>query len=142
MDFETGQHDHNDAPADAQELRSQHLASGEYLGVIQHLMAGAELLPSQTPSASPGWSPEKKLAAAVLASALMEIRDHRASARHRNQIAQTLCWIRSADTEWPFSFLRLCDLFSLDPEWVRGIVRRWLRTPPAARRISVYRRAA
>jgi len=140
MELETTQQDHTDARDGAGQARWDQLAGGEHLDVIQHLMAGAELLPSQTPSVSLDWSPEKRLAAAVLASALMEIRD--ALPKHRRQVAQTLGWIRSADVDWPFSFLRLCDLFSLDPEWVRGVVRRWLRTPSGARRIPVYRRAA
>ncbi len=48
------------------------------LSVIDSLMAGGELLPAQLPVAS-HWSPEKRLAAAVLASALVEIRDHHGS---------------------------------------------------------------
>ena len=45
------------------------------LAVIDHLMAGGEMVPAQLPSAT-NWSAEKKLAAAVLASALVEVRDH------------------------------------------------------------------
>jgi len=113
------------------------------LAVIDHLMAGGELLPAQLPSAT-NWSPQKKLAAAVLASALIEIRDHHGSASHRRRVAEALDWVRSDDGEWPFSFLRLCGLFGLEAEWVRASVQHWIATPLAARRSAtfLYRQAA
>lgn len=83
--------------------------NGDSLQIIEHILAGGELLASQQPSAST-WSPEKRLAGAVFASGVMS-RDQR--------------WLNSSDTRWPYSFLRLCDLFGLEPSWVRGVVRAW-----------------
>lgn len=113
------------------------------LTVIDDLMAGGEMLPAQLPVTS-DWSPEKKLAAAVLASALVEIRDHHGSPGHTRRIAEALEWVQGEDVTWPFSFLRLCDLLGLEADWVRQVVARWIGTPRAARKpISfLYRQAA
>ena len=113
------------------------------LAVIDHLMAGGELLPAQLPSAT-NWSPEKRLAAAVLASALVEVRDHHGNRPHRRRVAEALEWVRSDDTVWPFSFLRLCALFELDSDWVRAAVQRWIGTPREERKPVnfLYRQAA
>jgi hypothetical protein len=80
--------------------------STEPMKVLEQLCAGAELLPSQLPANS-SWTPEKKLAAAVLSSGLL--------ARDRE-------WMESEDAEWPYSFRRLCELFALEPSWVRRVV--------------------
>ena len=113
------------------------------LAVIDDLMAGGELLPTQLPAAT-SLSPEKKLAAAVLASALVEIRDHYGSPSHRRAVAEALEWVHSDDEQWPYSFLRLCDLLHLESEWVRGAVRQWIDTPRKQRKpVSfLYRQAA
>jgi hypothetical protein len=117
--------------------------SADELAVIDHLMAGGVLLPAQLPSVS-YWSAEKRLAAAVLASALVEIRDHHGARGHRRRVAEAIDWVQSDDSEWPYSFIRLCALFGLVPEWVRAVVRHWIATPRAARKsvCFVYRQAA
>src|SRR4051812_44383055 len=88
--------------------RGSFLSAG--LAVIDDLMAGGELLPAQLPKATQ-WTPEKKLAAAVLASALVEVRDHYGSPTHRRLVAEALEWIALDDADWPFSCVRLCELF-------------------------------
>jgi len=110
---------------------------------VKHMMSGGEIVADQMPSSS-HWSPELRLASAVLASTLGEIRTHFGSARYRRRIAEDLKWIRSDDIEWPFSFVRLCHLLGLEPAWVRERVRRWCagradtRTPSR----STFRTAA
>jgi hypothetical protein len=113
------------------------------LSVIDALMAGGELLPAQLPRGS-NWSPEKKLAAAVLASALVEIRDHHDTPAHRRHVADALAWVGSDEVEWLYAFLPLCDLLGLEASWVRDVVAGWMGTPRAARKpISfLYRQAA
>lgn len=113
------------------------------LAVIDNLMAGGELLPTQLPVGT-NLSPEKKLAAAVLASALIEVRDHCGNSAHRRRVAEAIEWVQSDDVEWPFSFLRICDVFALEPEWVRRQVQRWSETPRHARTAVsfLYRQAA
>jgi hypothetical protein len=115
-------------------------ATGEQLAIVQELMAGAELLPAQLPSFS-NWSPEKKLAATVLAAALVEIRDRAGQRRFAREVEETRAWVFSDDTEWPFSFLPLCTLLALEPDWVRETVRGWINTPEG-KRPSCYRAAA
>lgn len=94
-------------------------------------MAGGSFMPAQM--ASPCvWSPEKRLGGAVLASALVEIRDHHGDPRYRNAIVEDLRWIASDDDAPPFSFVRLCQTFGFEPEWVRDMVRQWM-APSACR---------
>ncbi len=127
--------------ADGEPTQGAVTANG--LIVIADLMAAGELLPAQLPIAS-CWSPEKKLAAAVLASALVEVRDHCGNPSHRRPVAEALQWIADDDVSWPYAFLRLCELLGLEADWVRAVVARWVGTPRAARKpISfLYRQAA
>jgi len=113
------------------------------LPMLEHLMAQGEMVPAQLPAAS-NWSPEKRLAAAVFAAALVEIRDHAGERKYRRKIAEDLEWIASEDVEWPYSFRRLCDLFGLDAVWVRSVVARWASEPNtySRRTFSTFRQAA
>jgi hypothetical protein len=89
------------------------------------------------------WSAEKKLAAAVLEGALTEIRNYGAGPRHVRSLKAALEWVRSDDTSWPYAFRPLCELFSLDVDWVRERVAIWASEPrreEASR--SRYRHAA
>ena len=130
------------APASAPDgQRGSFLSAG--LAVIDDLMAGGVMLPAQLPAPTQ-WTAERKLAAAVLASALVEVRDHHGAPGHRRRVEEALEWIASDETDWPFSFVRLCELFGLEVEWVRGVVANWVRVPSADRKsISfLYRQAA
>jgi hypothetical protein len=124
---------------------TQHVGSVHHadLDVIENMMAGGIVTSAQRGSPST-WSPEKKLAGAVLASALVEIRDHAGDASYRRKLEQDLEWIRSGESEWPFSFVRLCGLFDLDADWVRGIAEAWAKgmRRPGSRPPSTYRQAA
>ena len=118
-------------------------SNGRDIGIIGHLLAGGEMVAAQLPSPS-NWSPEKKLAAAVLAGALLEVRDRHADVHYRRRVAEDLTWIASNDTAWPYSFVPLCELFGLEPEYVRDVVKRWMVAPPThvLRQISTHRHAA
>jgi hypothetical protein len=121
---------------------SQRSADEEDLSVVHHLMASGQMVAAQLPSAS-NWTPEKRLAAAVLSSALVEVRDQAGGPRRQQEVADTVEWIMSDDDEWPYSFVRLCQLFDLEPDWVRTVVRQWLQAGrKQPRRPSVYRQAA
>ncbi len=111
--------------------------------VIEHFLASGEMLPSQLPSPS-NWTPEKKLAAAVLTSALVELRDRHADAAYQRRIREDLDWVFSEEVHWPYSFIRLCQLFGLEPEYVRNVVNRWMRSPAPRvyRQCSAHRHAA
>lgn len=120
-------------------------AMGGDLAIIDHLLARGEIVPAQLPSAS-SWSPEKKLAAAIFTSALLSIRDHSQSRsrRRRREAREDLDWVASNESSWPYSFLRMCELFGLEPTWVRASVRSWVDHPGEheGRRFSTHRHAA
>jgi len=100
------------------------------------------MLPTQVPKDSL-WTPEKRLAAAVLTSALITIRDHHDRRLRRHEIDADLAWIHGDDREAPYSFLRLCDVFDLDAGWVRKNVARWQHEAPGTRvPFSLHRHAA
>jgi hypothetical protein len=98
--------------------------------ILEHLITCATVVAAELPSPS-NWSPEKRLAGAVLASALVEIRDYHGDRSHCRSVGQNLEWVASDESEWPFSFVRLCQLFDLEPTWVRMIVHRWVTEPSA-----------
>lgn len=91
---------------------------------LAHLLAGGELLASQQPRACL-WSAEKSLAAAVLAGALIEIRDHSGHPRRAAQVAEEMAWLRAEADDHLYTFRRLCELLNLDPQWVREVAERW-----------------
>ncbi len=111
------------------------------VAVISHLLAGGEIVAAQLPTPSQ-WSAEKKLAAAVLAGALVEVRDRHDQPHYDRRIQEDLKWIYSDDATWPFSFVRLCQLFGLEPEYVRVVVQRWMAGTTCPRQVSLHRHAA
>jgi hypothetical protein len=121
----------------------QPAAVGGDLAVIEHLLARGEMVAAQLPSFS-FWSPEKKLAAAVFTSALTNIRDnvHSTIRRRRREALEDVDWVMSDESDWPYSFLHMCQLFGLEPEWVRVQVRHWTTVPTKGRRYSTHRHAA
>jgi len=118
-------------------------AAGASIGsTVNHMLASGEMLPAQLPTAS-SWSPEKKLAAAVLTSALMFIREHHGDDAHAETVAEDLAWVASDDMTHSFNFLSLCDIFGLDAAWVRECVAEWRTAEKRSRRrFSLHRHAA
>lgn len=112
------------------------------LKAAEEWFASGEMLASQLPSVST-WSPEKRLAGAVLASTLMEIRDRHSDIQYARRLREDLQWIQSDDAQWPYSFVPLCQLFGLEPEYVREVVNRWLEEPVTrTRRLQAAHRQA
>lgn len=111
--------------------------------VVDDWLACGEILASQLPSVST-WTAEKKLAGAVLAGALVEVRDRHGDVAYARRIREDLHWIRCDDVKWPYSFLRLCQLFGLEADYVRAVVDRWLLEPATRshRITSPHRQAA
>jgi hypothetical protein len=115
--------------------------AAEQLTVLQNMLSGGEILPSQLPSPS-HWRPEMVLAAAVLAQAMADVRLRRRDGRDHIQVSSALRWIRSDDAKWPLSFRRVCELLDLDPSWVRQTVRRWMTAGATQGRHTPLRHAA
>lgn len=118
-------------------------ADGREGQTVEHLLACGEMVPGQLPSVST-WSPEKKLAAAVLAQALVEVRDRHADTAYKRRVREDLEWIFSDEVEWPYAFVPLCQLFGLEVDYVRGMVRAWMAAPAPTvyRQCSTHRHAA
>lgn len=112
----------------------------ESLGVLRELLTGGEILPSQLPSRT-CWSPEVRLAAGVLGQAMADIRWRRSDGKDHIQVNAALRWVRANDSDWPFAFLRVCELLQLEPDWVRGCVNKWMRRSRDTGR-AVIRQAA
>lgn len=88
------------------------------------------------------WSPEKALAAAVLASAMIEIRDHAGDPKRAEAIAEELAWVRAEGDDYLYSFRRVCELLNLDAAWVRAVVDRWYAAGRRGRARLSWRAAA
>jgi len=72
--------------------------------------------------------PEKRLMLAVLEDAIDAYRGaSRVSGRHAEAVAgEAWDWISSDDTTWPFSFVRICEVFDIDPDYVRAGLTAWV----------------
>lgn len=108
---------------------------------LAHMLAAGEILPAQQPAAS-AWTPEKSLAAAVLASALVEIRDHAGNPKRAALVAAELDWVHREDSDRLYAFRRVCDLLDLEASWVRAVVARWLAAGGGRRPLFTWRTAA
>lgn len=108
--------------------------------VLRDLFEGGEILPTQLPSVS-CWTPEVRLAAAVLGQAMADIRWRREDGKDHLLVNAALRWVRSDDGDWPYAFVRVCELLRLEPAWVRRRVRQWMRGRAASGR-AVVRQAA
>jgi hypothetical protein len=71
---------------------------------------------------------EMRLALAILEDALRCAMRHHDSRITEQRIAarEAMEWIRSDDDSPPFTFVRVCQLFDLDPDWIRDTLHRHL----------------
>jgi hypothetical protein len=122
-------------------VTSSTLLEGNSIPSLAHMLAAGEPVAAQQPSAC-AWSPEKALAAAVLANALSDIRDHSGDPKRAAIIADELAWVRSEADDHLYAFRRLCELMNLDPQWVRAVVDRWHATGRRRRAPLSWRVAA
>lgn len=70
---------------------------------------------------------------AVLSDAVAHLEQYRfATSRHERRLFHAARrWFLSDDTEWPFSFERICEVFDLDPSAVRKRLARRAGSHPA-----------
>lgn len=71
---------------------------------------------------------EMRLALAILEDALRCALRHHDSRITEQRLAarEAMDWIRSEDDSPPFTFVRVCQLFDLDPDWIRDTLHRRL----------------
>lgn len=107
---------------------SRRLTSADIDQAIERLFAAPSVDPGQVPmhGATRLDSGEMRLALAILEDALRcALRHHDSRLVEQRQAArEAIEWMRSEDDAPPFSFVRICHLFDLDPDWIRDLVRR------------------
>jgi len=71
----------------------------------------------------------KELMLAVLENSLDAYKDGLTSpvAGKRVEAFKVEAWVASDDTEWPFSFLNVCQHVGVSPEYVRTCMKQWRR---------------
>ena len=69
----------------------------------------------------PSDRPEIRLMIAVMEDAVATLQRyaHDPSSRHQKDFEETLDWIDSRDTSWPYSFENVCSALSFEPERLR-----------------------
>ena len=81
---------------------------------------------------------------AVLEDALRCFRDQFVSeGRHAQRLGREAEeWFFSEDHHWPFSFVNICAVLGLDPEYIRLGLERWRQRPPTRLRKERWRAVA
>lgn len=131
---------HASFPGTAPARAPRRLGAMEVEEIVERLLASPFIDPTQVPlhHAAHLDSGERRLALAILDDAL------RCAVRHcgsplRNQREEAfaaLSWIESDEESYALSFVPICQAFSIDPEWVRGLVRRAIAVARGAARRS------
>jgi len=74
---------------------------------------------------SAAWTGEQRLMAAVLEDAIAICckPSPPTTSKGRTVLRESLRWVRSNDRKWIFSFLRICEMFDMDPSAIRRGIR-------------------
>lgn len=107
------------------------LSSAAYEGEdFLALLAAEAILPEQF--FCPAWPAdlcrgERALMRAVLADAILCFQKYdKATRPSQRRLAQEAeAWFRAEDRRWPFSFVHICQILELDPDYIRMGLRRW-----------------
>jgi hypothetical protein len=109
--------------------------AGTVARTVGGLLTDEVVLPEQWEAPHREWSPEQRLAHAVLKDAIdcaLRARPLRGGAMAAGSGAALAWeWIESAEAEWPFAFVSICDVLGLSV----GALRRGLRRCAAERRV-------
>jgi hypothetical protein len=96
-------------------------ANLDLAGIPDGMLQPHIILPSQhfAPHRKP--APEHRLMIAVLQDALNSLERYRAATGHRGRrlFREVTQWLLSEETDWPFSFERICEVLALDSNAVR-----------------------
>ena len=85
------------------------------------------LVPESYPTVAAAlWQPERRLMLAVLEDAIDAYLGNAGAPRgiRLARFKEASNWFRSEDTEWPFSFVNICDACGLDAATIRRMLRR------------------
>jgi hypothetical protein len=87
--------------------------------------------------------PEHRLMLAVIEDAVHLHQLGAGDVGDRRLFRETEEWFASEETASPFAFVTICEVFGLDPDWIRAGLRRWraCRAADAARgsRVTPFR---
>lgn len=74
--------------------------------------------------------PEYRLVVAVLQDAVECFQKHFGARDHkaRQLFEDAEVWIASEDRDWPFSFVNICELLGLNPDYLRSGLATWKET--------------
>jgi len=111
------------------ERAAWHLGSRE---VFMTTLGAEAIVPESYPTVAAAlWQPERRLMLAVLEDAidcyLANVGAQRGIRRARFNEAAS--WLQSNDTEWPFSFVCICDALGIDPTVIRRMLVRQVPRP-------------
>ncbi len=105
-----------------------------HLGIREIVMTTLDaeaIVPESYPTVAAAlWQPERRLMLAVLEDAIDAYLANVGALRgiRRARFNEAASWFGSNDTEWPFSFVCICDVLGIDPAVIRRmLVRRVLR---------------
>lgn len=114
---------------DPNERPRHRLSGGDVEALLERTLAAPVVDPGQVPMHAPARleSGELRLALAVLEDALRCVLRHHDSPVEEQRLAarEALDWL-GRDDDAPFTFVRICQLFELDPSWLRSAVRQRL----------------
>src|SRR5262245_39006538 len=112
--------------ARTEEMRMKALP-GEMEYRLGHLFEPHAIMPTQffAPRERSRWCGEQRLMAAVLEDAIAVYSKPEVpkASRARQVLRETERWLRSNDRTWMFSFLRVCEVLSLEPSAIRRKLR-------------------
>ncbi len=105
------------------------------LGVANQILSSSAILPAQFYGPSAGLDTSRgeiALMRAVLEDAVGCFQKQVVSGGRRVQrlAREAEEWFFTDDHHWPFSFVNICGVLGLDPEYIRMGLKRWLQRPP------------
>ena len=105
------------------------------LGVASQILSSTVILPVQFFSSSGGIDTtrgEVALMRAVLEDAIGCFQKQMVSNGRRTQrlAKEAEEWFFADEHHWPFSFVNICAVLGLDPEYIRTGLKRWRQRPP------------
>jgi hypothetical protein len=89
----------------------------------------------------PSDRPEIRLMLAVMEDAVATLQRyaHEPSARLQRDFEETIDWVDSKDTVWPYSFENVCSALSFEPESVRRRLSEWRERRVSNGKVDSYR---
>ena len=112
--------------------------------VLTQFLSVGVVLPEQfqdTPVGQYRQGPEARLMQAVLEDALWCFQQQflPGCGNGRRLAREAECWFFSNVSDWPFSFVRICDVLGLEPEYLRRGLHQWCQQRPVIFQKSKWR---